>query len=64
MIQMEKDRQDGNHVPGYFGTTERHAKHQRFSFVAQGAEKERRPERVGGGLLRSVEGRNSWGKRI
>ena len=56
MGKMEKDWQDRNYVLGYFGTTERHAKHQYLSFVAQGAEKGRSPELVGGGLLRSVGG--------
>jgi hypothetical protein len=41
-------------VPRYFGTTERHAKHDYLSFVSQGAKKGIESELVGGGLLRSV----------
>ena len=56
MGQMEKEWQNRNYVLGYFGTTHRDAKHQYLSFVAQGVEKGRCPELVGGGLLRSVGG--------
>jgi putative transposase len=56
MGKMEKDWQDRNYVLAYFGTSEKQAKHQYLSFVAQGEKKGRRPELVGGGLLRSVGG--------
>ena len=56
MGKMEKDWQERSYVLGYFGTTERDATHQYLSFVAQGTEKGRRPELVGGGLIRSVGG--------
>ena len=56
MGKMKRDWQNRNHVLRYFGTTERHAKHQYLSFVAEGAKGGRKPELVGGGLLRSVGG--------
>ena len=36
MGKMKRDWQDRNYVLRYFGTTERHAKHQYLSFVAEG----------------------------
>jgi len=56
MGKMGRDRQDRHYVPAYFGTTERDGKHRYHSFIGQGVEKGRRPELVGGGLLRSVGG--------
>ena len=45
-------------MPGYFGATERHTKHESLSFVAQGAKKEGKSEQVGGGLLAL------WGQKL
>ena len=56
MGKKKREWQDRNYVLRYFGTTERHAKHNYLSFVAEGAEGGRKPELVGGGLLRSVGG--------
>jgi len=47
---------------GHFGTSERHAKKDYLSFVAEGVERGRISELVGGGLLRSVGGWKSLKK--
>ena len=56
MGKTKRDWQDRDYVLGYFGTSERHAKKNYLSFVAEGVESGRSPELVGGGLLRSVGG--------
>lgn len=56
MGKTKRDWQDRDYVLRYFGTSERHAKNNYLSFVAEGVEKGRSPELVGGGLLRSVGG--------
>ena len=56
MGKTKRDWQDRDYVLGYFGTSERHAKKNYLSFVAEGVERGRSPELVGGGLLRSVGG--------
>jgi putative transposase len=43
-------------VLGYFGQTEREAKREYLSFVRKGIDEGRKPELVGGGLLRSAGG--------
>ena len=48
--------QDRDYVLRYFGQNEREARTAYISYVSQGIELGRRPELVGGGLLRSVGG--------
>ncbi len=48
--------QDRDYVLRYFGRTDREARAAYVSFVSEGVEQGRRPELVGGGLLRSVGG--------
>jgi putative transposase len=50
---------DIDYVLKYFGRTERRARREYASFVAEGIERGRRPDLVGGGLLRSVGGWSS-----
>lgn len=56
MGKKKRAWQDRDYVLRYFGQTEREAKNRYMSFVSEGAEEGRRPELVGGGLLRSVGG--------
>jgi putative transposase len=58
-VLMSKNRrewQDRDYVLRYFGETEREAKKGYARYVSEGVEQGRRPELVGGGLLRSVGG--------
>jgi putative transposase len=48
--------QDGEYVLRYFGKREREAKREYLSFVSKGIDEGRKPELVGGGLLRSAGG--------
>ena len=48
--------QDRDYVLRYFGKTEKEARASYISYVSEGIERGRRPELVGGGLLRSVRG--------
>ena len=48
--------QDRDYVLGYFGKTEKEAKRRYMEFVSRGVEEGRRPDLVGGGLLRTVGG--------
>jgi putative transposase len=50
------DFQDREYVLRYFGQTEREAKKEYLSFVSKGIDQGRKPELVGGGLLRSAIG--------
>ncbi|MGD8774034.1 MAG: transposase [Syntrophobacterales bacterium] len=50
---------DIDYVLRYFGPTKRRARKEYTSFVAEGIEQGRRPDLVGGGLLRSVGGWSS-----
>jgi putative transposase len=52
----KRDWQDREYVLRYFGQTEREAKREYLSFVSKGIDEGRKPELVGGGLLRSVGG--------
>jgi putative transposase len=52
----KRDFQDREYVLRYFGQTEREAKKEYLSFVSKGIDQGRKPELVGGGLLRSVGG--------
>jgi hypothetical protein len=54
--KKKRSWQDRDYVLRYFGQTEREAKKEYVSYVSEGVEEERRPELVGGGLLRSVGG--------
>jgi putative transposase len=54
--RKKRDWQDREYVMRYFGQTEREAKRKYLSFVSKGIDEGRRPELVGGGLLRSVGG--------
>jgi hypothetical protein len=57
LLGMKKrDWQDREYVLRYFGQTEREAKREYLSFVSKGIDEGRKPELVGGGLLRSVGG--------
>ena len=56
MGKKKRDWQERDYVLRYFGETEREAKKSYFSFVSKGVEEGRRPDLVGGGLLRSVGG--------
>jgi len=48
--------QDRDYILRYFGKTDREARAAYVSYVSEGVEQGRRPELVGGGLLRSVGG--------
>jgi hypothetical protein len=54
--KKKRSWQDRDYVLRYFGQTEREAKTEYVRYVSEGVEEERRPELVGGGLLRSVGG--------
>jgi putative transposase len=54
--KRKRDWQDRGYVLGYFGQTEREAKREYLSFVRKGIDEGRKPELVGGGLLRSAGG--------
>lgn len=54
--KKKRSWQDRDYVLRYFGHTEREAKTEYVSYVSEGVGEERRPELVGGGLLRSVGG--------
>lgn len=56
MGKKKRDWQDKDYVLRYFGETEKEGKRRYFFFVSKGVEQGRRPELVGGGLLRSVGG--------
>jgi putative transposase len=56
MRKKKRDWQDRDYVLRYFGKGEREAKNSYLSFVSEGVGGGRRPELVGGGLLRSVGG--------
>lgn len=55
-VNKLREWQNKDYVLGYFGTTERDARNNYLSFVAEGVEAGKRSELVGGGLLRSVGG--------
>jgi hypothetical protein len=54
--KKKRNWQDRDYVLRYFGQTEREAKTEYVSYVSEGVGEGRRPELVGGGLLRSVGG--------
>jgi len=54
--KRKRDWQDRVYVLGYFGQPEREAKREYLSFVSKGIDEGRKPELVGGGLLRCVGG--------
>ena len=54
MGKKKREWQDREYVLRYFGESEREAKRGYVSYVSEGVEQGRRPELVGGGLLRSV----------
>jgi putative transposase len=54
--KRKRDWQDREYVLGYFGQAEREARREYLSFVSKGMDEGRKPELVGGGLLRSVGG--------
>ncbi len=54
--KRKKNWQDKDYVLQYFGKTQSEAKKGYLSYVSEGVEQGRRPELVGGGLLRSVGG--------
>jgi putative transposase len=54
--KKERAWQDRDYVLKYFGQTEREARKRYVSFVSEGIEQGRRPDLVGGGLLRAVGG--------
>jgi REP element-mobilizing transposase RayT len=56
MGKKKRSWQDRDYVLRYFGQTEREAKRVYVSYVSEGVEEGRRPDLVGGGLLRSVGG--------
>lgn len=56
MGKKKREWQERDYVLGYFGGTEREARKEYFSFVSKGVKEGRRPDLVGGGLLRSVGG--------
>jgi len=57
-LMGKKDRlwQDVDYVLGYFGNTDRRARKQYFAYVEAGLSQGRRPELIGGGLIRSLGG--------
>jgi putative transposase len=48
--------QDAGYVLSYFGKTTRHASSKYLAFVKEGIDQGRRPELIGGGLIRSLGG--------
>jgi hypothetical protein len=56
MGKNKREWQDREYVLRYFGESKREAKRGYASYVSEGVEQGRRPELVGGGLLRSVGG--------
>jgi len=54
MGKVEVGFQDTAYVLGLFGQTTRHARRAYESFISKGFKQDRRPDLVGGGLLRSV----------
>ena len=56
LAKVENDWQDREYVLKWFGKTEKEAKKYYRSFVKKGIDKGRRPELVGGGLVRSMGG--------
>jgi REP element-mobilizing transposase RayT len=54
--QVERDWQDTGAIQGYFGRKRREAVRRYQAFVAEGVVQGRRPELVGGGLIRSLGG--------
>lgn len=56
MGRRKRSWQDADYVLKYFGQTEREARKRYSSFVSKGIEEGRRPDLVGGGLLRSAGG--------
>jgi hypothetical protein len=56
MGKNKREWQDRDYVLRYFGQTEREAKRGYVRYVSEGVGQGRRPELVGGGLLRSVGG--------
>ncbi len=59
MGRSEQKWQDKDYVLSLFGKTERQGRKEYESFMAKGANQGRRPDLVGGGLLRSVGGWSS-----
>ena len=56
MGKKERQWQDCRYVLGYFGRTIREARKEYLSYLREGVAKGRRPELVGGGLIRSLGG--------
>lgn len=56
MGKSKREWQDRDYVLRHFGETQREAKRGYVKYVSEGVEQGRRPELVGGGLLRSVGG--------
>ncbi len=56
MGKVEREWQDVAHVLGYFGKRAGNARKKYRSFVEEGRQRGRRPELVGGGLIRSLGG--------
>lgn len=56
MGKKKRSWQDRDYVLRYFAGTEREAKRGYVSYISEGVKEGRRPELVGGGLLRSVGG--------
>ena len=54
--QVERDWQDTGTIRGYFAGRRREAVRRYVAFVAEGISRGRRPELVGGGLIRSLGG--------
>jgi putative transposase len=54
--KKKRNWQDREYVLGYFGQTEREARREYLSFVRKGIAEGRKPELMGGGLLRSAGG--------
>jgi REP element-mobilizing transposase RayT len=54
--QVKRDWQDTNAIQGYFGRKRGEAVRRYKAFVAEGVDQGRRPELVGGGLIRSLGG--------
>ena len=56
LAKRKRAWQDREYALGYFGKTEKEAKRRYVEFVSRGIEEGRRPDLVGGGLLRTVGG--------
>ena len=56
MNNIERDWQDVKYVLGYFSKSSSKARKEYVKFVEEGIEKGRRPELVGGGMIRSLGG--------